>query len=232
MSREKQRGVTLLELLVAITIVALLAATSLVAWRAGVSGWEKASVKLEHDRAVMAVHQVVSEQMASMMPYEVLVERVGQVMFFQGEAETARFVSRYSLANRAASGLYLIEYHVVDERDGRRQLVLQENLIRSAAELAAKVAGIDAETGVIRVRFHAFEQGPAAVVLLDGLDDCRFEYYNAPRVGVPGNWTSEWIGSANEIPTAMRIRAAKKDMGNLEPVTIAARVRNFAKRQP
>ena len=233
MGNRKQAGVTLLELLVAITIVSLLATTALFAWRVGVSGWEKASTQLEHDQTVLAVHELLTRQIASMTPYQAPSERGGQVMFFQGEAETARFVSRHSLRERAASGLYLVEYHVTEQADGTRQLVLQEKPVAGTEELAARVAGIEAESGVMRVRFQPFARGSEAVVLLEGLRECRLEYYQGPTPGRPGAWTSEWIGNANEVPTAMRIRATgREDSGDLEPVTITVMVRNHARRQP
>lgn len=233
MGNRKQAGVTLLELLVSITIVSLLATTALFAWRVGVSGWEKASVQLERDRTVLAVHQLVTEQIASMTPYQAPLERGGRVMFFQGEAETARFVSRYSLTHRAASGLYLVEYHVTEQGNGTRQLLFREEPVWGLEELGAKIAGRETESGVMRTRFLPFEGGAAAVVLLEGLEECRFEYYQPATPGRPGRWTSEWIGNANEVPSAMRIYAMTgEDSGNLKPVTITAMVRNYARRQP
>jgi prepilin-type N-terminal cleavage/methylation domain-containing protein len=228
----EEAGVTLLELLVSVTIVSLLATTALFAWRAGVSGWEKASVRLEHDRTVLAVHELLTEQIASMTPYVAPMERGGRVMFFQGEADTARFVSRHSLTHRAASGLYLVEYHVTEQENATRQLLIQEEPLWGPGELTARVIGIDTESGVMRVRFQPFERGPEAAVLLEGLRECRFEYYERGTPASPGTWTSEWSGNPNEVPSAMRIHAiAAEDSGDLKPVTITAKVQNYASRQ-
>ena len=227
-----EAGITLLEMLVSITIVSLLATTALFAWRAGVSGWEKASALLEGDRTVLAVHQLVSEQIASMTPYQAPLQQGGRVMFFQGEAETARFVSRYSLTHRGASGLYLAEYHVAEQQDGTRQLLFREEPVWRGAELGAKIAGRETESGVMRTRFLPFEGGATAVVLLERLAECRFEYYRPATAGRPGAWTDEWTGGGNEMPSAMRIHAlAREDAGNLKPVTIAATVWNYAQRR-
>ncbi len=232
MRKEKQRGVTLLELLVSIAIVSLLATTALLAWRVSISGWERARVQLERGGAVLAVHQLLTEQIASMTPYQTTVARVGRVLFFQGEAETVRFVSRYSLTARAASGLYLVEYHAVEQRGGTWQLLLQEKPLKGYEELSAMIVGREQESGVLRTRFRPFEQGEAAVVLLEGLEECRFEYYRRAVPGVPGGWTSEWSGAGNELPTAMRVRAtAREEAGILKPVVVTAAVRNYALRQ-
>jgi prepilin-type N-terminal cleavage/methylation domain-containing protein len=248
-----EEGVTLLELLVSITIVALLAATALFAWRVGVSAWEKADAQLGKDRHVLAAHQLLQEQIASMVPYEARAERRGRAVFFQGEGETARFVSRYSLANRAASGLYLIEYHVAEQPGGTpstsllssrtggvragKQLLLRETPVRGSEELGARIADIESDPEGFRLRLPAFERDAETVVLLEGLQECRFEYFrltpNAQPEGDLGNWTDEWVSRGNELPSAMRIHAvSSEDSGDLRPVTIVAAIRNFTWQPP
>lgn len=251
MRNRLQRGVTLIELLVSITIVGLLAATALIAWRVSVSAWERAEDRLEHDRAVLAVHQLVAEQIASMTPYQTRLEQRGNVLFFQGEPETARFVSRYSLSHRAASGLYLVEYRVVEEvlTQGNReqgtgngqqglgngavkQLLLQETPLWGGEQVVAKVAGVDNVSGILRMRFAPFEAGPAMVVLAEGLAECRFEYYVPATNRQSGRWVDQVSELGNELPRAMRISMAAAESGNLQPVTIAAAIRNFVRPVP
>ena len=226
-------GVTLLELLVSITIVALLASTALFAWRVGVSAWEKVGTQLEKGRGVLAAHQLLQEQIASMVPYEAWPEQRGRVVFFQGEAETARFVSRYSLTDRAASGLYLIEYHVAAQQGGTKQLLLKETPVRGNEELGALIRDFESHPEGVRLRLPPFERDPETVVLLEGLQECRFEYYRLASTGEQGIWTDEWVNRPNEVPPAMRIHAAASgDAGELAPVTIVAAVRNFARWRP
>ena len=228
-----EAGVTLLELLVSITIVALLAATVLFAWRVGVSAWEKVGTQLEKGRGVLAAHQLLQEQIASMVPYEAWPEQRGRVVFFQGEAETARFVSRYSLTHRAASGLYLIEYHVAAQQGGTKQLLLKETPVRGNEELGALIRDIESHPEGVRLRLPPFERDPETVVLLEGLQECRFEYYRLASTGAQGIWTDEWVNRPNEVPPAMRIHAAASgDAGELAPVTIVAAVRNSVRWRP
>src|SRR3990172_4426246 len=59
-------GFTLLELLVSMTLVSLLTVTILFAWRVASSAWLKADRRLREQRAVLAAHHVLEEQMASM----------------------------------------------------------------------------------------------------------------------------------------------------------------------
>ena len=241
--RGTETGVTLLELLVSITIVSLLSATALLAWRVGVSAWEKAAAQLQKGRSVLAAHQLLQEQIASMVPYEAWPEQRGRVVFFQGEAETVRFVSRYSLTHRAASGLYLIEYHVAAQEDGSpsttlsstalgtgRQLLLKETPVRGNVELGALIRDIESHPEGVRLRLPPFERDPETVVLLEGLQECRFEYYRLAPTGEQGIWTDEWVNRPNEVPPAMRIHVVSSGKaGDLTPVTIVAAVRNFAR---
>lgn len=227
-----EAGITLLELLVSITIVSLLATTALFAWRVGSSAWQRASKRLEKDRTVLAVHQLLEEQIASMVPYPAVSESGAREVFFQGEPGTARFVSRYSLAHRSTSGLYLIEYHVVEQPEGTKQLLLNESPVWGSQELGTLLGTAEnTPQGSVR-KFLPFARGPQTIVLLDGLQECRLEYYRIPGPNQPGTWTDQWTVRSEEAPQAMRIHArAPADPGELRPVTIVATVRNFSRRR-
>ena len=228
-----EAGITLLELLVSMTIVSLLATTALFAWRVGSSAWLKASERLEKDRTVLAVHQLVEEQMASMVPYQAWTTSGGREVLFQGEPQTARFVSRYSLARRAASGLYLIEYQVAEQADGTRQLLLNESPVWGNEELGTLLAGAESRPEGVVQKFQPFERGPQTVTLIEGLQECRFEYYRTPGPNQPGTWTDQWIVRSGEVPQAMRMHAvAAAGSGEVKPETMVAAVRNFSRRRP
>ncbi len=250
--KNAEAGVTLLELLVSVTIVSLLATTALFAWRAGISAWEKAGTQLEEDRRVLAVHQLLQEQIASMVPYEARAER-GRTVFFQGEGQTARFISRYSLQQRSASGLFLVEYHVTAQPDptpatpldpagdkplrpGKR-LLLRETPVRGSEDLGALIGDIEPQPDGFRLRLPVFERDASTVVLLEGLQDCRFEYFrltpNAAPDGPLGTWTDEWVSRANEVPAALRLHiVSAEDLGDLKPGTIVVGIRNFTWQPP
>lgn len=227
-----EAGTTLLELLVSITIVSLLATTALFAWRVGFSAWQRASAQLEKDRTVLAVHELLEEQIASMVPYQAQTESGAREVFFQGEPGTARFVSRYSLAHRATSGLYLIEYGVAEQTDGTKQLLLNESPVWGSQELGTlRGAAENRPEGLVR-KFLPFERGPQTVVLLEGLRECRFEYYQSPGPNQPGTWSEQWTARSDAVPQAMRIDVVTPaDPGELRPTTIVASVRNFSRRR-
>ncbi|MBI4460963.1 MAG: prepilin-type N-terminal cleavage/methylation domain-containing protein [Acidobacteria bacterium] len=223
-------GFTLLELLVSITMVSLLVTTVLFGWRIAASAWGKASSRLEEERTVLSTHMLLQEQMASMTPQQAWVEGSGREVFFQGEPQAARFVSRYSLVHRAQSGLYLIEYQIAMQPDGTEQLLLNESPVNSNEGLGNQIAGADMVPEGRKLRFAAFEPGAKTVRLLQGMQEIRFEYFRAASFSQPGEWTDQWLNFNNELPRAMAIRVVSRaESGALKPVSIVAAVRDFVR---
>ena len=226
-------GFTLLELVVSITMVSLLATTILVSWRVASSAWQRANVRVREQGKVTATHQLLEEQMASMVPYGVRSTQGLPEMFFQGEPQAARFISRYSMAGRSRSGLYLIEYQVRRQADGTWQLLMNEFPVMASEQLGGLVVGAEAVPEGRVIRFLPVERGPHTRVLLEGLRECRLEYYRPARFAEPGGWTDQWVDLNQELPRGMAIRAsAGSESGGLRPVSIVAAIRDVARRRP
>ncbi|MBI4444088.1 MAG: prepilin-type N-terminal cleavage/methylation domain-containing protein [Acidobacteria bacterium] len=232
-AREHNAGFTLLELLVSVTIVGLLSVTIFFGWRVAASAWQRADRHLREQRVVLATHQVLEEQMASMVPYRVSPAQGPPMIFFQGEPEAARFVSRYSLADRARSGLYLIEYRIVAQRDGQKQLMVNEFPLHGPEELRELVEGVDLTPAGSILRFASFHEGPRTITLLAGLQKCSFQYYRTPRFNDPGGWSEQWVNVVDELPRGMAIRAVPAaGARNLQPVSVITAIQGFALRKP
>jgi prepilin-type N-terminal cleavage/methylation domain-containing protein len=222
-------GFTLMELLISMTVLSLLATTILFSWRIAAGAWQKASTHLERSRTVLAVNQLLEEQMASMVPYHVVTSNNIPALFFQGEALTARFLSRYSMAGRTNSGLYRIEYQIVDGPDGSKQLLMNEYAVRSREELASLMTAPDPSLASQLFRFAPFQRTPQTFTLIEGLKDCRFEYYQPPLPPDPGSWVSRWTSTQGELPRSMAIRiVAPANTADLMPVSVVAAIRNFS----
>jgi hypothetical protein len=214
------------------TIVSLLATTVGFGWRIASSAWQKASIHLERSRTVLETERLLQEQMASMVPYRVPLPAGGSELFFEGEPQAARFLSRYSLAGRASSGLYRIEYQIADGTNGAKELLMNEFPVTSREELGGLFAGTDDSSGVAIRRFVPFERGPQTVVLLAGLTECHFEYYSPPLPTEPRSWSSQWTSSNGDLPRGMAIRVeTPADTGNVQMVSVVASVRNYSLRR-
>ena len=221
------RGFTLLELLVSMTVVSLLMTTILFAWRITASAWQKAETHLRVSRTVLESDRLLMEQMSSLAPYQAIIETSGPEWFFQGEPESLRFVSRYSLQGRASSGLYRVEYQIVEQGDGTKQLLMNEIPIRSRQELGAAIAGSQpTDEGRVLI-FAPFANGSATRVLMGGLAECRFEYFEPAQGSTPGRWRERWIATTGKLPASIAIRVVNKDRSaDLQPVSLVADIRN------
>ena len=224
-----EAGFTLIELLISVTVLSLLATTVLLGWRIASSAWQKANSHLLRSRAVEESHQLLQEQMASMVPYQVTTAEGSLEFFFQGERQTARFLSRYSLSGRTNSGLYRIEYQIAEGTGGTKQLLLNEFPMRSREELGGLLVKdeLDPDPAGKVLKFLPVQRGPQTVELFEGLTECHFEYYQPPVPPEPGSWKERWTEPKNELPSGMAIRiVARGETGDLKSVSIVAAIRD------
>ncbi len=217
MKRKAQRGFTLMELLIAMTLLGMLAAGILVALRVSVNAMDKADKRLMSNRKVAAVERILEQQVAGLMP--VRAECMGggegpaaRVAFFQGEPQSMRFVSSYSIQEGARGYARILEYQVVPgERGEGVRLVVNELLYsgpRSTGMLCRGVApGPD---GAPVTQFVPVQASPGSFVLADRLAYCRFSFREQLVDPPITRWLTEWKKAL--LPNAVRI-----EMAPLEP---------------
>jgi len=116
--REPRSGFTLIEVLISVTLVSLLAVAMMVAMRVGLSAMTKADTKLMLNRRVVGAQRVLEQQIAGLMPVTADCRPdpdapPTRIPFFQGEAQSVRFASTYSL-QQASRGLpMMVEFQVI-----------------------------------------------------------------------------------------------------------------------
>jgi prepilin-type N-terminal cleavage/methylation domain-containing protein len=116
-----QRGVTLIELMVAVTLVAALSTGMLFAIRAGVVTLQKTDHRIEANRRVMAANRILYDQIAGAMP---VIGACGAV--FRGGAQTLTLVTTYSIAQGARGGPQMVQLAVVPGTLGGLRLIANE----------------------------------------------------------------------------------------------------------
>ena len=98
-----ESGVTLIEILIAVTLLSLLSGGVLLAMRIGFNTMDKTGAKLVQNRRVTNARQIVENEITGFIgthaEFELQPGVRQQIPFLQAEAASMRFVTSYSLEN-------------------------------------------------------------------------------------------------------------------------------------
>src|SRR5579871_2885556 len=202
MTRHGQRGFTLLELLISITLVAALSAGMLMAMRSGLLTLQKVDDRLQSNRRVMSVQMILSRELSNAMPAMGQCGNGaggfgGAIPVFTGDAQTLHLVSSYSMTEGARGYARLVELQVIPADRGVR-LIANEVLYAGPTSAAQFCIG------------GAFQPGrptPQSLVLADRLAYCRFVYQAGDKESPKGGaWGEAW--NKPDLPYAVRVEMA------------------------
>jgi hypothetical protein len=220
-------GLTLLEVVIAVSLLSLLMVGVMTSLRLGLSALGRTNTQLMANRRVAGAQRVLEGQLEGFMPVIGLYGAApgalptAKMPFFQGEPQSMRFVSSYSLQESARGLPRILEFQVIPGKDGDGvRLVVNENLYTGPASAGFFCLGKGSE-GFL---FRPIEIGSRSFVLADRLAFCRFTYQEAPPPPAPVKWTPSWV--LPRWPGAIRIEMAPLDEGGprLQPVSVTARI--------
>ena len=219
-------GVTLIELLVAITLLGLVSLALLFSLRIGSSAWQRANARMAADRRVVAAAELLSNQLADAQPRRVfwgLPERPVSFVYFEGAQDRLRFLTGYSLAARARGGLWLAEYSIERSTPGGEagtcSLLYNEWPFRVDSDVASTVreAGYDTVSGRLAVEFSPSARDPQPRELYRNLEKCSFEYLIEPPQK-DAYWGPRWETNSQFLPRAVALRFQGRESGGIAPV--------------
>ena len=215
-----RRGVTLLELLVAITLLSMISVGMLMAMRVGLNAMSKTNDHVTSTRRVLGVERVLTQQIAGFFPTRGLCGgnpqegvQPTQFVFFQGEPNVVRFVSTYSLEEASRGYPRILEFFVAPGAEGRGvRLLLNEQIYTGPLSTGAFCGGVapNPETGVPRVLWRPPAQHQRSFILADKLASCQFFFKEERDEKLPDIWHARWL--KDETPAAIRV-----DLVPLEP---------------
>jgi hypothetical protein len=225
--------VTLIELLIAISLLSLLSGGMIMALHVGVNALEKTNSRMMDTRRMTGVQRILEQQIAGFMPVMADCEALpgssrARLPFFQGEVTSMRFVSSFSLAQNWRGGAQLLEFLVIPGQHGEGvRLVVNELAYTGSRGAGQTCLGYvrDDGLGLVVPAFLPVTAGPQSFVLADRLAYCRFSYREQQPAPVLQRWTDRWI--ARSWPNAIRIEMApiEADAVRIRPLSITAPLR-------
>jgi prepilin-type N-terminal cleavage/methylation domain-containing protein len=221
--RRRQRGFTLIELTISITLVAALATGMLMAMRTSLLSMEKINARLQFDRRVMGMERVLTSQIGGVMP---VMSDCGQglVPIFAGNSDSMRLVSSYSMTQGARGYPQFDEFSVVRAEQGLR-LVVTEHMYTGPSSTVPFCSG---------GRTPGQDIQPTSLIVADRLATCTFSYRDTlPDAPPSDKWLNAW--DKPDLPGAVRIEMTPLDSGpamlpvmNVTvPIRVTRQVRSF-----
>ena len=228
--RVNQRGVTLLELLIAVSLMSLLSLGVLFSMRVGINAMGKTNDRFLKNRRVLGVEKALTAQIAGLMPVTIECPggQGGKAVLFQGDPQSMRFVSSYSLQEGARGYPKLLEFTVVAGENGNGvRLIVNELPYSGPFSVRGACVGTqpDPLTGQSAALFMPISPRPDSFVLADKLAGVRFVYRDELPPPVLERWTPKWL--ANKLPSAIRIEIIplENSPANLQVTTTTIPIR-------
>ncbi|HEY3743267.1 MAG TPA: type II secretion system protein [Bryobacteraceae bacterium] len=213
--RSSQRGVTLIELLIAVTLMALLSTGMLMAIQLGLSTMGRINDRLYSNRRVMSVNRIIDSQIANMVFAKAQCSGGGGssappppgggVTFFQGEEQTMRFVSSFSLEDAARGYPTILEFQVIPGENEGVRLIVNEHIYAGPVSTGSFCLGMRPSplTGQPIPLFVPVQTGSNSFVLADHLAVCRMSYRETLQDPPFERWVPMW--GKDILPSAIRI---------------------------
>jgi hypothetical protein len=232
--------VTLIEVLIAVTLLSFLTLGMLFAMRIGLNTLAKTDNKLMTNRRVAGAQTILEEELEGLMP--VTLMSCGTQMFqgssgpvlFQAEAQRMRLVSTFSLQQAWRGQPQILEMFVIPSDDGRGVRLVVNETPYSPVTAGKTCLGfaMNPETGTQFPRFAPPEPSEKSFVLADRLAYCKFSYLiknDKPdlKSDKPGQAeVTKWMAPApyGGWPLAIRVEMAplEPDPSTLQPITVTA----------
>ncbi len=196
-----ERGFTLLELLIGMTLLGFILALLFGGFRLAANSWDAVEARAERTNDEQLARALVRRLLAQMQPLR-WKKAVNQPIAFIGERKTLRAVAPLT-GQMGAGGLRLIE--LVPESgeptqtgqtgNGPLRLVLRHAPLLYDAE--------DFAGGLGEAKSH---------LVLGDLDSVEFSYFGPEKRGEPPRWQDAWTNQ-EQLPQLVRLRLGSRDAG-------------------
>ncbi|MBF0310864.1 MAG: prepilin-type N-terminal cleavage/methylation domain-containing protein [Magnetococcales bacterium] len=203
-SSESPQGFSLLELLVAITIVGLMASFMYVDLRFSLGAWKAGEERLNQMGQISSIQEFLRSRLEKTYPQWTINEKEEGSVAFQGRSHRLTFIAPMQTYLGKAP-FYDLSLGVIEVKPGRRDL---EFLWKPILPLA------DEE-----------ERKPEKAVLLHNIADVEFRYFGLKNVDTEPVWLEEWEGKT-KLPflTSVTVHFPAGDERIWPVLTVAHRI--------
>jgi len=201
MTRGNNRGFTLLELLISITILSLITLLVFGAFRIGIRAWERGEKNIDAHQRERIVLDLINRQLSS-IPVDTVKEEKALVL--KGDNKSLGFVSNVHLVPSNKFGMVYVKYRVEEAENGGDILSLSERNV----VLMGKDPDMDSDD-----LFTELLRGPAVV----------FDYLKKYTDEEPQQWQETWDPEVEaKSPVAVRLTLTRGDDG--PSISVIARI--------
>jgi general secretion pathway protein J len=178
----RERGFTLIELVIAMSLLGLILVSLFSGLRLASRSWDAGAVRAEKSNEMRLVQDFIRRAIAQTHPI-IWQEATGQPrLSFDGKPHALAFTALLP-ARAGIGGIYLMKLELRDTRQGK-ELLLRRRLYRPDG--------------------HVKEDGAETTVLVEGVAVLAFGYYGSENSNDPPRWRSEWQ-SAMQLPKLVRV---------------------------
>ncbi len=190
MLRDVNKGFTLLELLISLTILGVIVVIIFGAFRIGIRAWEKGEKDVESRQRQRIVLDLIKRQLASTCLREVK-DANQQALLLKGDNKSIEFVSYIPMVPGNQFGTVYVKYMVESEDGGdREQLVFWEK----------NIVLLDKETDMNDLHEDDFFE------LFPAVQSIAFEYLKGRTDEETSEWQQTWDQTIDEgFPRAIRV---------------------------
>ncbi len=225
-------GVTLIELLVALTLLGLISTALLAALSSAVNGWRVTSQQISVSRNTSNLNAVLHSAITSLVPYRPApsANQGGQLLFFQGDFQVMCWISTFSPRRGARSGLRLLAFRVVSDSSGVH-LILSDKPCPDPQGLRQLVTGIAPNSlpgTAPQLHFMPVVQETDSMTLAENLSACNFRYLRKTLLPKESTqWVSKWT-DRERLPLAVQIEISDSNReglpGRLRHITVTSQI--------
>jgi hypothetical protein len=221
-----------MEVVIAITLLSMLSVGMLMTIRMGFDALHHTNARLMENRRIAGAQRLLEQQLGGFMPVKGLCSAGPNTpptpfVFFEGQPQSMRLVSTYSLQESWRGRPRILELLVIPGEEGRGVRLIVNELPYTGPLSAGQSClgmGPDPVSGLTMPQFLPIQPSPQSFVLADKLAWCRFSYLERAKPPDFDQWRTAWV--VPRWPAGLRVEMAPLDDNRtrLRPLTVTTAI--------